>query len=762
MYRILIVLLLIPFTGIDLAAQDGDYPAFPRMDVDYLHLDLQLHVNEQLEIEGEALYEVAMRRQRVDSLVLNASGLDVYQVEWNGTELDYRMSDEELVIRLPGNLGRGDTAEIRINYRGSPLYGIHQDEWGTVWSSLQRGSVRHWLPVFDHPRNSLTTKIRLTYPEGMNAVANGLPGESGAEATGEIYRYFETLSPVPVTSLTFVIGEFERSETQSGRYRIQLHSRDGLLEQSVRSNLVNAATSAFQSAESQTGVEYPWNALHIIVLDDDRWETKQYGAGVVYLYLSQGDLIQQLVRGISAQWYGVQLREEQWSDADAVLLLQEWLGRNQLSITDTSPESATLVAPGLDQPFSRPYRERILTFLNSGQNSVFQEVFRRQAPTFLRRKQGVITWHDFAMLLYEESGQPFFTSLDWPEAQTDEETSYTYRVNYDLDDTAGELRLTFQAEGALLEELVPVSATEITFQEQREREIAFTGGSDEVVLTVSSGIENLKLQHTGDQPVFLIEEKPLMFWIYQLRNDEEPEGRIQAAVGLRQHAEDPDLQLALLDLLRGEENERVIAEILRTLADITQGASGTQQIFLERFRADAPQEHQEAIVYAYRNYPGLEAIISSLRQIVLQTPYPAVQEDAVRALASMTEQERYLEMTQTLIQREEAVPVVPVLLRLLAEKGEEERAVSMANALLNPGYSYTLRSSGLQILLDYDESSQNWGDRLPDLLADRDPRIRFQAIEGVRHLDGPVRSELLEERLLEESDLRVRNQLSQY
>ncbi|MEX2600107.1 MAG: hypothetical protein WD355_00585 [Balneolaceae bacterium] len=762
MYRILTVLLLIPFTAVDLAAQDGDYPAFPRMDIDYLHLDLLLHVSEDLEIEGEALYEVETRRQGVDSLALNASGLEIHQVEWDGVELDYQFSGEELAIRLPENLERGTFAELRINYSTSPLFGIHRDEWGTIWSSLQRGSLRHWLPAFDHPRNSFTTKIRLTYPGGMSAVVNGLPGESGEEADGELYHYFETLSPVPATALTFAVGEFERSETQTGRYRIQLHSREGLLDQLARGNLLNTAAAAFENAELQTGAEYPWNVLHIVVLDDDRWETKQYGAGVVYLYQSQGDLARQLVRGISAQWYGVQLREEQWDDSDAVLLLQEWLGHNQVTLNNPQSEQTMLADPDSSLPFSAPYRERVHTFLNTGQNPVFQEVFRRVAPTVLRQIQGVINWHDFAMLLYEESGQPFFAPPEWPEAATEEETHYTYRVNYDLDEAAGELRLTFQAQGALVEELVPIRATEITVQERREREIAFTGGRDEVVLTVNSGIENLKLEHIGDLPVTLAEEKPLMFWVYQLRNDEGPEGRKEAAVGLRQYLDDPDLQLALLDLLRGEENEFVIAEILRTLADITQGASGTQQIFLERYRADAPREHQQAIVYAYNNYPGQEAVITSLRGIILETPHTAVQEDAVQALASMTEPDRYLEITQALIQREEAIPVVPVLLQLLAGKGEEERAVSMANALLNPGYSYTLRSSGLQLLLEFDQSAQGWGGRLPDLLSDRDPRIRYRAIEGVRHLDGPARSNLLEERLLEESDPRVRNRLSQY
>jgi len=87
-----------------LMAQSADFEAFPRMNVEYTHLDLQLSVNDDLLVEGEAVYRLRTRRGGLDSLILDAAGIEVQQLAWNDSELDYRVENDRLVILLPDGI----------------------------------------------------------------------------------------------------------------------------------------------------------------------------------------------------------------------------------------------------------------------------------------------------------------------------------------------------------------------------------------------------------------------------------------------------------------------------------------------------------------------------------------------------------------------------------------------------------------------------------------------------------------------------------
>src|SRR5690625_7383261 len=82
--------------------------------------------------------------------------------------------------------------------------------------------------------------------------------------------------------------------------------------------------------------------------------------------------------------------------------------------------------------------------------------------------------------------------------------------------------------------------------------------------------------------ILLTTEKPLMFCIYQLQNDSDPERRRQAAEALAEVEDNPDIQLALNDLLRTETDATVYAELLRALGRLTEGASGTDELFMQQ------------------------------------------------------------------------------------------------------------------------------------------------------------------------------------
>src|SRR5699024_8799906 len=69
-------------------------------------------------------------------------------------------------------------------------------------------------------------------------------------------------------------------------------------------------------------MEYPYQRLHIVILNDHFWEQKPYGASVIYLYKNKGSLLNQLRRGLYAQWFGVYQHEARWANAEPIQLFQ--------------------------------------------------------------------------------------------------------------------------------------------------------------------------------------------------------------------------------------------------------------------------------------------------------------------------------------------------------------------------------------------------------------------------------------------------------
>lgn len=761
-------LLITLFATIDiLFAQRADFEEFPRLDADYTRLELELHVNDEMVFQGDVTYDFQLLREDVDSLRLDAIRMDIERVEIEGESVEFRIDDDQLVVNLNDDTEIGRSYSLRILYQANPLFGVFKDHKGTIWSSGLPRSVRHWLPGMDHPRNSLTADVTFIFPTGRSVVFSGTAGEAVVESVDTQRQRFQVDTELPMSLLRFAIGDFEQTQTRIGQHRIRLYSERDMLHEEEKSDLLDDASIAFRHAERTLGSSYPLQSVQVIILEDGKWESKNYGAGIVFGFKNQKDLAGQIAYGVIGQWLGVRIREEQWSDADAIMLLQAWLYEQSDELQERRserPATPEFRHESLYRSFDSQSRLAWRAFINNSESEIFRTTLSTTADGLMDGLPAVINWYDFASYLYYQTGRNL---LDIPETSVpgdeEQETVPEYRVIYHYDEDESRLRLEFRALDDSVDELVTLVAEEFGFNEKSSREITFTGSSDEVVLNVNRGIENLKLTVAGDMgtEVKLSPEKPFMFWIYQLRNDDEPSSRAVAARNLRNFSDNPDLQLALLDIIDAEENPNVYAEAIRTLASVTDGASGTDQLFRQRFSLNSDPEIQKAVVEAHANYPNNDAVINQLQNAIINSESVEVKEQAIRSLASVAEPERLRSLSESILSNETADEVAPLILRELARAGEEEAAVSMASTFLGDRYSYPSRIKILDILLDYDDSADRWLRRVNLLSADNDPRIRLRALDGLQFLAGSDRNDIIEDRLYEEQDVRIINRLQQ-
>ncbi|MDZ7719434.1 MAG: hypothetical protein U5K72_11515 [Balneolaceae bacterium] len=746
-------------------SQNWDYQKYPKMDITLQHLNADIHIDEFGAIEGDLLYRATVNIDDPDTLVFDASRLNILGVSVNDTEREFTALNDSLVIYLNEVFAEESVLNIRIQYKANPRFGVLRNVNRTTWTSQLPKSTRHWLPVIDHPRVQFTTELRVTHPSGQTLVANGQRAESEVVSVEEERTTYRSDTPIPATSLGWVLGEISeqsstsvnraRQEGSQGPIQVRVYSESDL---SSETNFEELAATTIQAVRNKINASYPYRDLTIVVLDNDFWETKSYAAGIVFVYRDHGDMIQQIQRGVLSQWIGTQIREEQWSDADAIhsahAVLANQLFEFELNVEmdDQSPYDV----------FSLHNYSRWEYFFSSNELPRFKASLQTSLNNILENGRNILGWKELSEIIYNESGQPFFNGFELGEFEIEEKDTVKYTAEVEWNETDNTVQINFEAVNQMIDELVTVSVEEITFRGSDQHEVTFTGETESSVISVSPGIENLKLSIENRDDIYLNVEKPFMFWINQLRNDTDPEQRVEAAKGLANYTDNPDLQLALDDILRVESNPQVYAEIVRSLSVLTSGASGMDQRFLDYSSSQRHSAVRLAAVEALADFPGNEQIISRLQNIILQPGSPKIQGAAIRSLAEVTDAGRFNTIAGNLISREPVLDQVPSILQLLAEKGETESAVEMASTFTAEQFPYEVRKEALDLVLEYDRSSANWEERLPDLLSDIHPGIRYIAASALEFVNAGSRDDLAEQFLMEEYDERVRRVLQDY
>lgn len=747
--------------------QSWDFEKYPKLDISLQHLDAEIRLQESGLIEGDLLYNLRFNVSGVDSLIFDGARMDITTLSINNSPAEFSVEKDIIIIYLPAQFESSDSASLRIQYITEPGFGIHTNQRETYWSSLLPRTVRHWLPVIDHPRVRFTTEMVFTYPSGKTIISNGRKGDSDIVSVEEEVATFTSSRPLAASSLTWAYGDLELTASTIENYRSQSPGESAFQRrsdsqiyfysespQSEDEALLSVAARAFESVQAELDVRYPFRDLHIVLLEDDKWEIKPYSSGVLYVFRNRGNLETQIRKGVLNQWIGGYITEEKWSDAAAVQLLTAYLANRLFELELTSEEE---VAPYHTLSFS--WFSKWAYYLSQTDTSSLYRDIESIPQTLFQTDQRILSWDTLAEVIYKQTGQPYFDIPQPGPVEADSVDEIEYRVVMDWNEQENSIELNFEAVDEEINELVSVIAEEIDISGTGQTELTFTGGSDSIVLNVSPGVENVKLQLPARDDVILREEKPTLFWIYQLRTDESAERRIDAAKALAEVGDNPDLQLALTDLLRAETNPEVYAAILRSLSDITMGASGTEQIFLDRISDNQPEAVQLAAIESLGNYSGNEQVIQRLQSIITNGRQDQIQKEAIHSLDKMTGPEQFTELVESIVTQESVLPHIPLLLEKLADKREIETVNRLAGTFLNDSFPTSLRLSMLDLLTDFDRSSINWEERLPGLLSDRDPRIRYMSAEALQFINPDRKNELINMRLVEEYDERVRRKL---
>jgi hypothetical protein len=722
------LLLIISSVSVAARAQNFDYQSRPEFDYSFKSAQINLRINPQkVALKGSVLYDLTANISGADTLKLNAPGMTIDSVRSKGKSLSFVKKDHWLRIVFAHPSKRGKKYSVKIYYQAAPHFGLLKSSEGTVWTSMLPRATQHWLPVRDNPRVRMNVTLALHIPDSYKVFASGIIRDKHMFRDSTKKITFSTGSAIPITTLAFGVGHF---------HGINSFAEPNSISSGEQQKLVRKTKQIIQSIKKATGMDYPFQRVTLAILNDDHWETKSYGASTIFLYKNRGNWITQLRRGLCAQWIGVYLNEGQWAKSWPIHFMQTAL-HNQVS------DSAAYMRPKEYDP-KTPFFT-VYNFFGLKNWNFWQEykswnipntkhIVGEVIPELLKAGSATITPETFKSTWYKTSGQPrvnlpsFQPKITSTDSVTVSDT-VRYRVKLEPNKTDSTLSVVFNAVKGHLKQPLAIPVTIISNGSKKKQQIQLSDSSDSVAIPIPAGTQNVRLQVSERQQITFEIHKPASYSLYQLRHAGNPDVQARAARQLGDHTNDPDLQLALVNVMKKNKNPEVQAALLQAYGEITKGASGTQKRFIDALSSKNKQV-QLAALEGLKNFKS-QSITQRLKKFALQNSDIKVTNRAMQMYLQRVDSTTALNFANTLVQQDTLGTRAIVAAGALAKDGYTKRAVKYAGFYMDPVYTYPVRKRALDILFAYDKSDSTWNKQVKTLLNDLDPRIRYLTAKNI-------------------------------
>lgn len=303
----------------------GD-PYFPRAGnggIDVVRYDLRLDYDPPSSprrlvgrLDGVAVITLRTT-QRLTRFDLDLRGLRAERVRVDGRLARFSHGRGELRIRPARTLPAGEVVEVRIAYGGrtgrprdlgGALYGWVTTADGAMVASQPDGSST-WFPVSDHPTDKARFRFRVRVPEGLVAVANGLPVDRTTRR-GHTAWSWHAADPMAPYLATVTVGNFRLDryrDRSTGVLVVDAVDRD--LPRSAAAGL--AATGDMLDFFERRFGPYPFAAYGAIVDDDDLGYALETQTRSLFSGAAEEEVV---AHELAHQWLGNHVSVERWAD----------------------------------------------------------------------------------------------------------------------------------------------------------------------------------------------------------------------------------------------------------------------------------------------------------------------------------------------------------------------------------------------------------------------------------------------------------------
>ena len=161
----------------------------------------------------------AIATQNLSRFDLDLRGFDVSRVTVNARPASFTRDGQELVITPQIGLRAGQPFTIVVSYAGIPSVITDPDQSIEGWVPTDDGAFvvgepqgsPGWYPVNDNPRDKATFDFRVTVPDGLTVMANGVLVSQTSSGGKSTFVWRESLPMAPYLA-TATLGRFDLTQ----------------------------------------------------------------------------------------------------------------------------------------------------------------------------------------------------------------------------------------------------------------------------------------------------------------------------------------------------------------------------------------------------------------------------------------------------------------------------------------------------------------------------------------------------------------------
>jgi aminopeptidase N len=240
------------------------------------HISLDLDIDPVAKtLKGTAVQKLKTVASGQKWIKFDQIGLSILEVSVNQKKTDFSAEGSSLKITLANSPAPGESVEVSVKYElSNPRRGIYftgpdsdyPKKRYQVWTQGQDEDSRYWFPTFDYPNQKATSEITARVPKGFTAVSNGALLDK--KQVGEKTQFHYKIGVPHVTYLiTLVVGEFtEWADTGPRGLPVQYFVEPGREADGKRS--FGNTPKMIEVFEKKTGIPYAYEKYSQVAVQD--------------------------------------------------------------------------------------------------------------------------------------------------------------------------------------------------------------------------------------------------------------------------------------------------------------------------------------------------------------------------------------------------------------------------------------------------------------------------------------------------------------
>ncbi|MFN2603374.1 MAG: M1 family aminopeptidase [Gemmatimonadaceae bacterium] len=259
----------------------------------------------------------------LSSVAIDAGDMTFTRVAVGNTTLKYDYDGRTLTVHLATPLRSGQKASITIDYDGANRTkgAYFRPAKHIVWTQGETEDNHFWVPTYDFPNDKATWEFFIWTAKGERALSNGRL--AGSRTVGDSIEWHWVLEkPTATYLMTTVVGNYTVLQDKPWR--------DATIGYWTYPDSVDAAWRGFAKTPQavdvfsrKTGVPYPWNKYDQIVIPEFQYggmenvtATSQNDAEILHPAWSepQANSTGLMAHELGHQWYGDLLTTRRWGD----------------------------------------------------------------------------------------------------------------------------------------------------------------------------------------------------------------------------------------------------------------------------------------------------------------------------------------------------------------------------------------------------------------------------------------------------------------